>query len=207
MKNISLIINAVLFVALGILYYLHFTSDTGTIKNEEPQHIFINENDTIPHSSRMAFVNLDSLLLNYRLSEDLNDNFLKRQERLKVEFATKAGNFEKEAQMFQEKLNRGGFLTQQRAEEEQQRLLMEQQKLQNLEYELSNKLVEEQQKMNLQLYDSITNLVKEYNNNYGYEYILGVTQAGGLLYANQKYNITDTIVNLLNERYLNQEEK
>ena len=48
--------------------------------------------------------------------------------------------------------------------------------------------------------DSITNFIKEYNATKGYDFIL--TRVGDeILYANEAYDITEEIVEGLNQRY------
>lgn len=207
MKQISLIINAVLVVAIGVLFFLNFSlknelktiqDEIKTVKKQEVK---------AQNKSSIAFINVDSLLLNYRLSEDLNYDIKLNQESAQKELEQKLAQFEKEYTYFQEKLQRGGFLTQQRAEEEQQRLIEKQQKLQELEMNLSNNLMTKQQSMNQRLYDSITSFLREFNKDYEFEYILGASQGGGILYANQEKNFTDTILNTLNKRYIASQEK
>lgn len=206
MKQISLIINGILVIAVGVLFFLNFSLKS-QLKNFDTELKSVQKKETIAENkSSIAFVNIDSLILNYRLSEDLNYNIKINQERAQKELEQKLSQFEQEYVAFQEKIQRGGFLTQQRAEEEQQRLLMKQQDLQQLELNLSNTLMAQQQEMNQQLYDSITLYLKEFNVNYGFEYILGSSQGGGILYANQGRNLTDTVLNVLNKRYLKDKE-
>jgi outer membrane protein len=202
MKQISYIVNAVLVVAIGILFFLIFSlkselkdikTEVKTVKKQE----MLEQNQ-----ASIAFINIDSLLMNYRLSEDLNYDIKLNQESAQKELEQKMAQFEKDYVAFQEKYQRGGFLTQQRAEEEQQKLVEKQQRLQELEASLSNNLMMKQQQMNQQLYDSISNFLKEFNKDLGFEYILGASQGGGILYANQKRNFTDTVLTTLNNRYL-----
>ena len=203
MKNtISLVINGVLVIAVLFLYVLHFSGKKDSKKDvvTEEQSAPIDLSNA--KSTDIVYVDIDSLLLHYRLSEDLNDAFLQKQENLKSEFSYKARKLEEDVVEFQKKLNRGGFLTQQRAEDEQQKLLVRQQELQNLEIELSNRLMVEQQEMTNELYDSIVFYVEHYNKKYNYTYILGNSRGGGLLYANKGLNITGVILEGLNARYL-----
>ena len=53
--------------------------------------------------------------MNYALAEILHDDFTKKQEAYTSEYATKRQSFEKDAAAFQEKLQRGGFLSEQSA--------------------------------------------------------------------------------------------
>lgn len=203
MKDIiSYIINGVLAVAVIILFVLHFSGNNNTNEENAIENKPVILEMTEAKSTDIAFVDIDSLLLHYRLSEDLNDAFLQKQENLKSEFSYKARKLEEDVVEFQKKVSRGGFLTQQRAEDEQNKLVIRQQELQALEMQLSNQLMLEQQQMTLELYDSIVSYVNEYNKHKNYTYILGNSQGGGLLYANQGLNITAHILEGLNTRYL-----
>lgn len=57
---------------------------------------------------------------------------------------------------------------------------------------------QEQQKMLIQVTDSITNFIKEYNKDGRYEAILNNSS---VLYIKPAYNITPEITELLNKRY------
>ena len=93
------------------------------------------------------------------------------------------------------------FATRERAEQEQMRLMKQQQELQALQQKLSDELASENQKNSLQLRDSINSFLKIYNQNKGYDLIISNTGFDNLLYANPAYNITQEIIDGLNARY------
>src|SRR3989339_692904 len=152
---------------------------------------------------KIAYVNIDSILFQYGLSIELNDAITKKQSGMKSRLEKEASDFQKEAQVFQDKVQRGIFLTQQRAEEAQQKLMQRQQELQQLEYEYSNQLAAEQQKMNVQLFDSISNFINDFNKPEKYQVILGHSLGGNMLYGSEQLNITQEVIMGLNERYTN----
>jgi outer membrane protein len=92
----------------------------------------------------------DSLILNYDLSEVLHDEFMKRQNAYTQEYGAKRQTFEREAAEFQQKLQRGGFLTEQRAVQERDRLVGREQEILKLDQDLSTKLAEMQSTNNQQ---------------------------------------------------------
>ena len=207
MKNtVSYIINGILAVAIVILYVMHFTGDDSQPEMKASETEARVQSSTGDLNNNIVFVDIDSLLLHYRLSEDLNDAFRLKQQNLGSELEYKSGKFQEDYEAFVKKVQRGGFLTQQRAAEEEQKLAKRQEELQALQYNLQNKLMVEQQEMTLQLYDSIVSYVEEYNKKYNYTYILGNSQGGGLLYANKSLNITGYILEGLNARYLKDKE-
>jgi outer membrane protein len=135
------------------------------------------------------------------LAKELNDVLIKKQTNMKTNLEKEGRDFEKEAQIFQDKVQRGVFLTQQRAEEAQQQLMMRQQELQQLEYDYTNQLSREQQKMNAQLFDSVSNYIKEYNTPEKYQLVLGHSLTSNILYGSLQLEITNEILNGLNQRY------
>lgn len=147
----------------------------------------------------VAYILTDSILFNYQLAIDLNTEFVSKQAQFNSDFNKRRANLEKQAVAFQEKLQKGGFLTEERAVSERDRLLMEEQEIQKLDYDLSNKLGEMEQKINLQLIDSIVNYVKEYNKKYNYTYIL--SNNGNIIVGEQQFNISKDILDGLNARY------
>ncbi|MBE9467633.1 MAG: OmpH family outer membrane protein [Bacteroidetes bacterium] len=193
--KLSIVINAVLIIAIAVFFYLQFGSTEKLA--EKPVEKVVEATS----SMQIAYVNIDTLLLNYKLSEELNDEFAKKQEKIKNDLERKAQKFQKEASDFQDKVKRGGFLTQKRAEEEQQKLIEKQQKLQILQNDLGNKLLADQQEMNKQLYNKITSFIAEYNESHKYKFIISNTTGGALLYGDPDCNITNEVLFGLNAIY------
>ena len=138
MKGTSLIVSIVLFIAVAILYVLHF-SGGGKSENdvESGGKAVINRGGL-----KIAYVKADSVIVNYSLAEDLHDDFTKKQEAFTTEYGTKRQTFERDAAAFQEKLQRGGFLSEQSAVKERDRLVGIEQEVLKMDQELSTKLGE-----------------------------------------------------------------
>lgn len=146
----------------------------------------------------IAYINQDSLLLKYNFAKDLNETMLRRVENARANLTEKSRQLEKEYAEFQRKLQNNAFLSQDRAEQEQQRLMKKQQDLQQLAQRLDQENMMEQQKMAIQMNDSVINFIKEYNKTKKYEMIFNNSS---LLYVNPEYDITNEVVTLLNKRY------
>ena len=147
------------------------------------------------------YVDLQKLLIEYKLSEQLNIDFIKRKGILQEQLDSQVKQYEKDAIAFQDKLKRGNFLNQTSAENQQNTLLKRQQELQQLQYNLEDQLLTEQQTMNIVLYDSVINYLNEYNKSHNHQFILSKIDGSNLLVANPNLNITDTIIKVLNIRY------
>jgi outer membrane protein len=193
MKGTSLIVTIVISLAVVVLYILHFTgSGNGKAKPSG------NFQSVDKGSLRIAYVKADSLILNYDLAQFLHDEFTRKQEAFTSEYSVKRSTFEKEATEFQQKLQRGGFLTEQRAVQERDRLVNKEQEISKLDQELSAKLAELQQANQQQLIDSLINYLKIYNVNKKYDFILN---SADILIGPESTNITKEILTKMNARY------
>lgn len=200
MKGTSSILGIVALVAVAVLYVLYFTGNTPGSEAVEEQAVTSSDTGSL----KIAYVKADSVILNYNLAQDLHDEFTKKQEAYNAEYGTKRQSFEKEAASFQEKLQRGGFLTEQRAIQERDRLVGREQEIMQLDQELSQKLSEMQATNNQQILDSLMNYLEEYNKTKNYDYILS---GGEVLIGDEDNNITAEVLKALNERYSNKTEE
>ena len=129
MKGTSLIVSIVLFVAVAVLYVLHFSDGDKDGHNSGSDDRAVISRDGL----KIAYIKADSVILNYKLAENLHDDFTKKQEAYTTEYASKRKSFEKDAAAFQEKLQRGGFLSEQRAVQERDRLVGMEQEIQKMD--------------------------------------------------------------------------
>ncbi len=150
------------------------------------------------NAASIAYVKMDSVLFTYELAKKLTANLQSNQETFKKEYSLKRIKFEKEAASFQEKVQRGGFLTEERMNLEKERLVGQQQEIERLDYELTQKLNEMQSQINQQIIDSISSFLKSYNGDKKYDIILN---SASMLEGTPKFNITKDVSVGLNKRY------
>src|SRR5512133_147718 len=165
MKN-SIIVNIVLALAVAALYVIYFT---GMNKGKSSQP------DVVAGANKpltIAYVKMDSMLFTYELAKKLNADFSEKKEAYRKEYTDKRIKFERDAAAFQEKVQRGGFLTEDRARQEQERLMGAQEEIKKLDYDLTQKLSEMQGQINQQIVDSISSFLKSYNEVKKYDVIL-----------------------------------
>lgn len=198
MKKLPLIFSIIALAGVIVLFILNFTVKNPNITSAKSSDEAIGNSNGL----KIAYVLSDSVLVNYQLAIDLQADFIEKQKQYNTEFGTKRSNLEKQAAAFQEKVKQGGFLTEERAIKERDRLLGEEQEIKRLDYELSNKLSEMEKKINTQLIDSIVSYVKEYNTIHNFQYIF--SNNGNIIVGDQQFNISKDIVDGLNGRYSSQ---
>lgn len=193
MKNTSVVLFSVLFLLVAVLYILHFSGNKSHVTGKN------GVNGGVENSSlNIAYIKVDSLAVNYDFAQEMHDGFVKQQESFTKEYGEKRNRFESQAAAFQDKVQRGGFLSQDRAMQERDRLMGEEQQITKLDQELSTKLAQIQTDNNKQLLDSIMGYLKIYNKDKKYSYILN---AADVLIGDEGSNITKEVLVGLNARY------
>ena len=150
---------------------------------------------------KIAYVEMDTLLMNYNFWNDVTEAMMKRQEDMSATINQKARELEKEFNEFQRKIENNAFLSRERAEQEQSRLMKKRHDIEELQNKLAQELSAEAQKNDLEIHDAIDSFIQEYNKDKGYSFIISNTGNNSLLYANKSFNITQEIVDGLNARY------
>lgn len=149
----------------------------------------------------IAYINTDSLLMNYEYAKVLNDLIVKKEESSRTDFNQKYRVFQQDAVEFQRKVQNNGFLSMERAQSEQQRLAQVERDLQELNNKLSGELMREQERINRELRDTLQNFLKSYSAKHEYSLILSNTLGDNVLYSAPGVDITGEVVKKLNYRY------
>lgn len=189
----------VLAVAIIILYILHFSLNSGKSapSNSEIATLINDSSITLP----IAYVNIDSLLINYNFAKDLNEALMRTEENSRASLNQKERQLNSAAQEFQRKLQNNAFLSQERAEQEQQRIMRMQQEYQELAERLAHEFAIEQEKLNIEMEDTIKAQLKNYNSERNFQLILSNRGTSNILLGNVKYDITKEVTDFLNKKY------
>ena len=193
MNKIHTLINVILVAAVAALFVIFYSGKTPATA----ETVAAEQTDVMP----VAYLNVDSLLMNYTFAQEASDKLMSKQEDARVKMNTKLRTFQNEVADFQRKLENNAFMSRERAEKEQQRLAKKEQELQELEAKLTQDIMIENQKLNQQLADSLNNFLQIFNADGRYHVILSNSAKDNVLMANELYDITNEVVNGLNARY------
>lgn len=197
------IINVVLFVGLIVLYVLNIfplkDSET-TAGNEIEQEMDEMASLMEQGAFNIAFVNSDTLMANYKLALDKREEFEQEQRRLENDLQRRQRSFQTEVETFQQQIQTGNISLED-AQAREQQLMQRQQELMQLNEDYSSRLMTKELEINIDLYQRITELLSRFNEEMGYDYILGFSPGGDILYAKEKHDITQKVLNKLNEEY------
>mgnify|MGYP003311845629 CR=1 FL=1 len=195
MKKTQIIVDAVLACGIIALFILHFVGAPCCKSSQAP--VAEVEEGNLP----IAYVNLDSVLVNYTLAQEISEKLMKKQEDARLKLNTKARTFQNEYADFQRKLENNAFLSRERAESEANRLQKKQEDLQALEAQLTEDIMRENQELNIRLADSLNACIANFNKDGRFHLILSNQGSDNILSATDGYDITDAIIQSLNDRY------
>ena len=194
MKKIYLLIGGVLFsMALFVQCNKKCSSsgDAAVLVAESSKEIHL----------PIAVVNVDLLLEGYLYSKVLNEKLVRKEESVRATINKKTRELRSEIEEFQRKINNNAFLSNDRAQQESDRLERKQQDLQKLGERMTQELMAEQQNVLQILNDSVSNSIAVFNADKRYQLIFTNTSGDNLLYYDTSYDITKELIEFMNSRY------
>ena len=189
--------NIVLFIGLVLIYIFHFAGiGTHSKYNPDASAPMVAEGGVL----KVAYVDSDTLLAKYQYAIDLQEELNQYRDQQMASGQRQMEQFQKDYNDFiqnGEKMT----LTQQQAKEAE--LKQRYEKLSTLEAEVTNKVMQKQLESNIELLNRIFAFVREYNAaNQQFDIILRKTFVDSpTIYMNPGMDITDEIINGLNEEY------
>lgn len=194
MKNLSLILNVVLIIAVGGLYVMQFSG--GDDKSSSPK---ANSKENVDYS--VVYINADSLLVNYDFFNEIQTQLQDKGAKLDKEYQNRAQGLQREVNDYQRNVNN---LTIGQAKALEEDLIKKQQNLRLYQENLSQQLMKEEAKLNKELYDKVTNYLKQYCSENNIDLVVKYNQGSDVLYANDGMDITNQVIEGLNMAYKNE---
>lgn len=195
MKQIHYVIEAVLAVAIIILFIMMPRSSASKAKTTNPKA------EQAAATLPIAFVRMDSLASQYEYYRDMNKQLAAEAEQNQRTLAAKMNAMQKAAEDFQRRLRTNAFTSEDAARVEQEKILKMQEEGQRLELSMTQALANKQAEANEKMYRIVREQVSEMNKDGKYRYILTNVGLENLLYADSTLDITDDVVKFLNDHY------
>ena len=197
-NKILLVCNAVLLLGLIGIYIIHFTG-VGTKSKANADAVAPLQKEG---GLTIAYVNTDTLLAKYQYAIDMENDLLAYKEQQEAYGRQQMAKFQEDYQSY---LKNGSSMTLTQQQQKEAELKERAEKMGTLEQELTAKIMERQMAENTKLLNAIFAFIREYNNeNQQFDIILRKTfNDSPTLYLNPAMDITEEIVNGLNEEYKN----
>lgn len=205
--NFKLGFNTVL-IALGSMLILSSCGDKGKKKEANmPAATATKVEKETTQGSRLAYVNADTLNKNYLYLKEKEDAFEKKQSAYESEMAGKEKALQNDYAALQKKAQAGG-LSQADGEAAQKRLMQQQQALEQRHQTISAQLAKEQVDIQQEFQKKLDEFLAKFNENKQYDFIFTYSKNGGpILFANSALEITQEVLDAMNEDYKNGDKK
>lgn len=206
MKNLSLILNGVLAIAVAILFYQVNTLKNGSYSNAGGE-VDVNNvtQPTITSSStnladaKIAYINTDTLNENYAYIADFTKVIRNKKTVLESQMQSMTAKFQQEYEAFQQSAQ-AGIAPQAELQKQQANLERQQQELANKELQMQNLGIELEEK-NMELNKNVKDFLQKFNNG-KFDYILSYSDlVPTILLTNPKLDITAQVLKGLNDEY------
>ncbi|HND45413.1 MAG TPA: OmpH family outer membrane protein, partial [Chitinophagales bacterium] len=180
---------------VGILFYLHFNGK----KSAAPVTVKSLDGKTQAVQGQViAYFDIDSFQNNYTYYKQKKHEIETKQNAIESEMARDEKKIQSMIEGYQKKAE---TMTEEEYYIAQQKLAVEQQKAQEKVQNSTDALMKMTEKFNLELMESITVYLKEYNADNRYTYILPYTKSNpNLLYVDERFDITKDIIEGMNAK-------
>ncbi|MFZ5973039.1 MAG: OmpH family outer membrane protein [Bacteroidota bacterium] len=187
MKNLSLALNAVLLVAVAVLYYLHFSGSSGPSSSSASA--------AGAADLKVAYINADTVLKYYDYFKVNRERLESKGKKLDQDLRTRAEALQRDIESYQRNISN---LTIGQAKAIEEDLGKKQQNLRMYQESLSQELMVEESKMNQELYSKVTTFLKKFGQERGLQMVLKFDPSSDLLYGGDSLDITREVIEGLN---------
>ncbi len=160
--------------------------------------------DAANRSLRVAFVRMDSLLANYEHHKDLKKQLEQKYKSMEADMARRTRIFEENYRELEKEAKNLSPRELQAAEAD---LMAKQQELIRYRDSRAQELLAEEAKLNSLIKKDLDDVVDELAKEYGLDLVFTQDAAGTILYGKTDFDITQEVVNRLNQRYMTNAKK
>ncbi len=190
MKNIGTILGALALV--GVIY-IGFFKDSGKTVPAKSSAL-ANKDKGV----RLAYVRSDSLQKQYKYFQDLSEELQIQEAKIQQEVERRQRDFQIEVGIYQESAAKMSDAQRQQSEAD---LMRVQQQHETWAREQSDVLMVRQQELQEKMKSDMDSVLVKMKDELALDFILLYDENGALIFANPEYDITETVVEKLNENY------
>ncbi len=194
MKNGLLILNIVLLILVGVLFYLHFSSKE---KRATPAKKVDVASSNTGNDFRIAYFELDSVSNSFAMVKDVKNELSREEDKMNAEMNQWQKRYNDKLAKYQSQAQQ---MNQIESENANRDMLQMQETIRNKKQELDQRYQNMYMQKMQEVKTKIENFLKEYNKTKGYSYIFS-NEAGFMYYRDTAYDITKDVLKGLNEQY------
>lgn len=194
-QKISIVLQVLLAIAVGYLLVNHWSAadkdatGAGAPSSSAPEEFAL---------ARIAYIQYDSLVNRYELHRELKSKLEREAQALRQEMEKRGRVFQENVQVLQDQADQ---LSEAELQQAQMELQQKQQEIMSYRQEGSEKLAQQQEELTALLREDLTVVLDSLKDEYELDFIVSYDASSDVLAAGQEYNITETVVQALNDNY------
>jgi outer membrane protein len=196
-KSTHQILYIILFILLAVLYFIQFSTSSNTEKiptiEKELKIQPLNEG-----SLNIAFVNSDTVSKYYEFAKKIQKTLTTKRAEAEGQIKGKYFAYESLVQEFEKA---SPIMGDREKMEKAQKIRLLEQEIMQVEQQLSEQVSREELELTQSYIVKTNDYMQEIGKTLGYDYVMSYRVGGAMLYANERHDITNEIIKLLNERY------
>ena len=196
-KSTHQILYIILFILLAVLYFIQFSSSSNTeniptIEKElaiQPLNV---------GGLNIAFVNSDTVSKYYEFAKKIQKTLTTKRSEAEGQIKSKYFAYESLVQEFEKA---SPIMGDREKMEKAQKIRLLEQEIMQVEQQLSEQVSRQELELTQSYIVKTNDYMQEIGKTLGYDYVMSYRVGGAMLYANERHDITNEIIKLLNERY------
>jgi len=196
-KSTHQILYIILFVLLAVLYFIQFSSSSNTenIPTVEKELAIqpLNEGGL-----NIAYVNSDTVSKYYEFAKKIQKTLTTKRYEAEGQIKSKYFAYESLVQEFEKA---SPIMGDREKMEKAQKIRLLEQEIMQVEQQLSEQVSRQELELTQSYIVKTNDYMQEIGKTLGYDYVMSYRVGGAMLYANERHDITNEIIKLLNERY------
>ena len=196
-KSTHQILYIILFVLLAVLYFIQFFSSNKTenIPTVEKELAIQPLNEGVLN---IAFVNSDTVSKYYEFAKKIQKTLTTKRSEAEGQIKSKYFAYESLVQEFEKA---SPIMGDREKMEKAQKIRLLEQEIMQVEQQLSEQVSRQELELTESYIVKTNDYMQEIGKTLGYDYVMSYRVGGAMLYANERHDITNEIIKLLNERY------
>ena len=195
MKSGMLVLNIVLLILVGILFYWHFSTAGKTVL---VQNQSTSSNNNNPNQFRIAYFEMDSVSKSFTMVKDVKAELSKEEDKMNSSLTRLQKLYNDKLAQYQSQASQ---MNQVQSEQANRDMLQLQETIRGQKQDMDQKYQDFYMRKMQDVKSRIEDFLKEYNKTKGYSYIFS-NEPGFIYYRDTMYNITNDLIKGLNDQYL-----
>lgn len=195
------ILYVILFSATGFLLFMQFSNNDTKMENAENKEVILSNlivNRDSGNITNIAYVNSDTVSKYYEYAKKIQKDLTNKRSEAENQIKSKYFAYENLVKEFEKA---SPIMGDREKMEKAQKIRLLEQEIMQVEQQLSAQVSKEELRLTEGYILKTNDFMQDIGLRLGYDYVMSYRVGGAMLYANPNHDITNEIIELLNQEY------